>query len=53
MNNNDQKCLIKAKIEVSIKKKKQIRFVNLKAFKVMGVLTNVKFEAKVSELLDL
>jgi hypothetical protein len=53
MNNNDQKCLIKAKTKVNIEKKKQIRFANLKASKVVGVLTNVKFKAKVSELLDL
>jgi hypothetical protein len=40
-------------MEVSIEKKKQIRFANFKASKVMGVLTNVKFKAKVRELLDL
>jgi hypothetical protein len=53
MNNNDQKCMIKAKMEINIKKKKQVRFANIKATRNMGVLTNVNFKAKVKELLDL
>jgi hypothetical protein len=42
MNNDDQKCMIKAKMEINIKKKKQITFANLKAIRNMGVLTNVR-----------
>jgi non-homologous end joining protein Ku len=38
---------------VNIKKKKQVRLVNLKATRNMVVLTNVKFKDKVRELLDL
>jgi hypothetical protein len=53
MNNNDQKCMIKAKMEINIEKKKHVIFANLKATRNMGVLTNVNFKAKVKELLDL
>lgn len=48
MNNDDQRDLIKPKMEVNIKKKKQVRLTNhLKEIKNMGVLTNVEFKAKV------
>jgi hypothetical protein len=53
MNNDDQKCMIKAKIEINIEKKKHVRFANFKVARNMGVLTNVNFKAKVKELLDL
>ncbi len=38
---------------VNIKKKRQVKLVNLKATRNMGVLTNVKFKDKVRELLNL
>jgi hypothetical protein len=47
VNNDDQRDLIKPKMEVNIKRKKQIRLTNLKEIKDMGVLTNVEFKAKV------
>jgi len=47
MNNDDQRDLIKPKMEVNIEKKKQVRLANLKEIKDMGVLTNVEFKAKV------
>jgi hypothetical protein len=45
--------MIKGKMEINTKKKKQVRFANLKATRNMRVLTNVNFKAKVKELLDL
>jgi hypothetical protein len=53
MNNDDQKCMIKAKMEINIEKKKQVRFANLKVARNMGVLINVNFKARVKKLLDL
>ncbi len=53
MNNDDQKCMIKAKMEINISKEKQVRFASLKVARNMRVLTNVNFKAKVKELLDL
>jgi hypothetical protein len=38
---------------VNIKKKRQVKLVNLKATRNMGVLTNVEFKDKVKELLNL
>jgi len=53
MNNDDQKCMIEAKMEINISKEKQVRFASLKVARNMRVLTNVNFKAKVKELLDL
>jgi hypothetical protein len=47
VNNDDQRDLIKPKMDVNMKKKKQVRLANLKAIKDMGALTNVEFKAKV------
>ncbi len=46
MNNNDHKCMIKAKMEINTKKKKQVRFANLKATRNMRVLTNVNLRLR-------
>jgi hypothetical protein len=40
-NNDDQKVIIKAKMEVSIEKKKQFRSKNLKASRDLGILIDV------------
>jgi hypothetical protein len=45
--NEDQRALIKAKMKVSPKKKRQFRFNNLKAITNMGVLLDVEFKDKV------
>jgi hypothetical protein len=47
VNNEDQRALIKAKMKVSLKKKRQFRFNNLKAIRDMGVWTYVEFKDKV------
>jgi hypothetical protein len=39
-------------MEISMEKKKRIRFANFKASKVIGVLTNVNFKAKVKKLFE-
>jgi hypothetical protein len=49
---NNQKALIKAKVNVNIKNN-SIKIGNLKVTRKCGVISNVKFKRKVKELLDL
>jgi hypothetical protein len=51
--NDDQRFVIKVKMEVNIKTKKGIKLSNFKMTKDLGMLTKDEFKAKVKEMLDL
>ncbi len=52
INNEDKKVLIKARMEVNIKKKKTVKLTNFIMIKDLKVLTNVKFNTKVKDVLN-
>lgn len=52
INNEDKKVLIKARMEVNIKKKRTLRLTNFRMIKDLRVLTNVKFNTKVKDVLN-
>jgi hypothetical protein len=47
MNNDNQRDLIKPKMEVNTKKEKKVRLANFEPIKDMDILTYVEFKAKV------
>ncbi len=51
--NDDQKLLIKVKMEVSIKTQRGIKLSDFKTTKDLWMLTENEFKAKVKEMLDL
>jgi hypothetical protein len=53
VNNEDQRPLIKEKMEVNIKWKRHVKFNNLKAIRHLKLFINKKFKAKVKDVLDL
>jgi len=53
VNNEEHKTLIKAKMEVSVDKKKQFKLNNLKITTDLGVLIGAKFKAYVRKMLNL
>jgi hypothetical protein len=53
INNENKRILIKARMEINIKKKRTMRLTNLIMIKDLKVLTNVKFKTKVKDVLNL
>ncbi len=53
INNENKRILIKARMEINIKKKRTVRLTNLIMIKDLKVLTNVKFKTKVKDVLNL
>jgi hypothetical protein len=51
--NDDQRLLIKVKMEVNIKTKRGIKPSNFKTIKDLGMLTKDEFKAKVKQMLNL
>jgi hypothetical protein len=53
ISNDDQRLLIKVKMEINIFLRKGIKLSNFKTTKDLGMLTKDEFKAKIKEMLDL